>query len=239
MSRDDWDGLADWWVGEVGSDPAYDEVVTPLVMRMLRSEAAGTAIDIGCGEGRMMREIASMGHRVVGVDIDRGLLTLAIDAGPVVRCRLPQLPLGERVFDMAVISLVLEHVPEYELVFREIGRVVKSGGLLVAVLNHPMFTAPDSAPIFDQTGELLWRPGRYFDDGYTEEPAGHGTIRFYHRTMSALVNAAATAGFSLEEMIEMGPTESQIARSPLLADQRHIPRLLGIRWRSISESESR
>ncbi len=102
------------------------------------------------------------------------------------------------------------------------------------VLNHPMFTAPDSAPIADADGELLWRPGRYFDLGYTEEPAGDGTVRFHHRSTAHLLNAAARTGFCLEQMVELGPSDAQIERTPLLAGQRHIPRLMGLRWRKAS-----
>ena len=104
----------------------------------------------------------------------------------------------------------------------------------MAVLNHPMFTAPDSAPIVDDDGELLWRPGRYFDRGYTEEPAGGGRIRFHHRSMAEILNSAADLGLCLEHMVELGPSDAQIERTPVLAGQRHIPRLMGLRWRKAS-----
>jgi hypothetical protein len=100
----------------------------------------------------------------------------------------------------------------------------------VLVVNHPIFTAPESAPIHDTDGETLWRPGEYFGTGWTDEPAGDGVIRFHHRTMGELLTSAADAGWSLEHMIEVGVTDEQVERTPWLADQRNIPRLLGCRW---------
>ncbi|MFO7294365.1 MAG: hypothetical protein C0P76_014905, partial [Acidimicrobiia bacterium] len=66
---------------------------------------------------------------------------------------------------------------------------------------------------------------------WSDEPAGGATIRFHHRTMSRLLNSAAAAGWALEELVEEGVTAAQIARTPALRGQEHIPRLLGARWR--------
>jgi hypothetical protein len=91
------------------------------------------------------------------------------------------------------------------------------------VINHPVWTAPDSTPITDDDGETLWRPGEYFSNGTTEIPAGENTVTFYHRSMADIMNAASAAGWGLEHMVEQPHHEFE--------DQSGIPRLLACRWR--------
>ena len=91
------------------------------------------------------------------------------------------------------------------------------------VINHPMWTAPDSTPITDADGEVLWRPGEYFSPNSTDVPTGQGIVTFHHRTMASFLNKAAEAGWSLEHMIERPHHE--------LEDQGGVPRLLACRWR--------
>lgn len=166
----------------------------------------------------------------VGIDVDLDLLKRA--PKPTVRVDLPSglACFVDDAFRAVLVSLVAEHIADLGALFESLARTVAAGGVLVLVANHPTFTAPGSAPI-DDGEEVLWRPGDYFSDGFTDEPAGGGTIRFHHRTMAELLTSAAQAGWALERLVEAGPSAPQIDRYPPYADQRHIPRLLGVRWR--------
>lgn len=225
-----WRGLGEWWLRELASDEAYENVVTPLVVGLLQPGQGEVILDAGCGEGRLMGAVLASGANVIGVDFETKLLAFAATHGAVIRAELQHLPVRDDVMDAVFVSLVLEHLEVHEPAIREWSRVLRPGGRLVLVANHPMFTAPESAPIYDIDRELLWRPGRYFDRGFTEEPTGEGKIRFYHRTTADLLNTAAGFGLRLDRFVELGPSEHQIAAFPSLADQRHIPRLLGVRW---------
>lgn len=227
----EWGELATWWRQELRDDPAYEADVTPLVLQLLQAQAGERILDVGCGEGRLMALLASSGASPYGLDLSLDLLRSARMFGPVVRLTLPGLePLDSAAFDAALVSLVLEHLEDEETFFADLGRVVRAGGRLALVMNHPIFTAPESAPI-QEDDEVLWRPGRYFERGFSDERAGEGVIRFYHRTLAELLNAASAAGWDLERLVELGATPSQIERHPALGQQRHIPRLLGAAWR--------
>lgn len=225
-----WSGLAAWWRDELKNDPAYEEDVTPLALELLDARPGERVLDAGCGEGRLMARIARAGAHPFGVDLSEELLASAAAHGPVVRAALPRLaPIGDGAFDAAVVCLVLEHLDDERTFLAELGRVVRPGGRLALVVNHPVFTAPGSAPI-QEIDEVLWRSGTYFGRGHTHEPAADGTVTFHHRTMADLLTAASDAGWDLVRMVELGATPAQIEHHPPLRDQRHIPRLLGVRW---------
>ena len=190
----------------------------------------GRVLDIGCGEGRVMRSCRERGASPVGIDISADLLDSAKRFGDVVRGRLPSLSMfADSVFDGAVVSLVLEHIEDHRTLFSELARVVRPRGQLGLIVNHPTYTAPGSAPIQDDD-EVLWRTGEYLALGHTDEPAGGYMVRFHHRPLGVLLSDASVAGWDLRCVIERGVSEAQIDRSPMLGLQGHIPRLLGCGW---------
>jgi len=226
------DDLAAWWIGEVASDPAYVEQVIPLAMGLIEAAPDQCWLDLGCGEGQMMRALSAAGVRVVGCDVSSSLAARAAIDGDAVVARLPDLDwLGEATVEGAYAVLVLEHLDEIDGLFAACARVVRPGGGMAVVLNHPVMTAEGSTPVVDpDDGEVLWRWGDYFGAGSTSEPAVGGEVIFHHRSMAVLLNAASAAGWSLVRVEERGVGEAQADRDPLLAMQRSIPRLLGVRW---------
>lgn len=228
------DRLAAWWLGEVASDPAYRDEVLPLALEMLRPERDRLYLDLGCGDGRLLDAVAAAGARAVGVDASATLAATARVAGPVVVGRIPDLGfLGDSSVDGVAVVLVLEHLEETGHVFAEAARVTRPGGVLALVVNHPLLTAPGSGPLLDpEDGEVLWRWGDYMGDGFTDEPAAEGSVRFHHRPLAALLTTAARAGWSLEELAERSVGPERAASDPLLTAQDQVPRLLGARWAS-------
>lgn len=178
-----------------------------------------------------MRTVKAEGSRVIGCDLSVLLLSRAIRYGPVVRCALPSLKwVKPSSVDGAYVGLVLEHLRDEKSFFSSAANVVRPGGVLAVVINHPIWTAPNSSPIEDAGGESLWRPGAYFGRGFSREPAGNDKVTFYHRTMADLINSASAAGWDLQRMEERGISPEQVRRVPDYEGQEHIPRVLGLRW---------
>jgi SAM-dependent methyltransferase len=219
-----WSELTEWWLDEITEDPAYETVVTPMLLDVLEPRPDAVYLDLGCGEGRVMRVLAARGARPIGVEANPGLARLAAPTGPVVEATLPDLGfLRDDSVDGAICVLVLEHIEDHQRLFAEAARVVRPGGALALVMNHPFWTAPGSTPISHPDGEVLWRPGAYFERGRMLEPAGGRDVEFHHRPTGDLLESAASAGWSLERLIEAPHHE--------LADQAGIPRLMACRWR--------
>jgi len=212
--------MFEWWLGEVESDPAYEEVVTPLLLDILNAAPGLRYMDVGCGEGRVMRSLSLRGPTVIGFDISQELVGQSESAFVA---DLVSIPVRDDSMDGAYCVLALEHVEDHSRFFDEAARAVRPDGALAIVVNHPVWTAPDSTPISDFDGEVLWRPGRYFTGGSSQLSAGDHAVTFYHRTFADLLNAAANSGWILERLIEQPHHEYE--------DQAGIPRLLAARWR--------
>lgn len=215
-----WSELGDWWLEELASDPAYDQVVTPLLFEVMPVSTGGRYLDLGAGEGRVAAELARLGGFPTAFDLNVRLLEAA--PVPAVAGTLPDLPFADDSFDHAYATLVLEHLDDVKGLFREVARVVLAGGSLAVVMNHPIWTAPGSTPVEDGYGEVLWRPGEYFGSGSTTVAAGEGEVTFYHRSLADLLQSAAEAGWSLRQMVERPHHD--------LTSQSGIPRLLACRW---------
>ena len=223
----DWEQNAAWWLEEVERDVIYQLDVVPLAKELIGT-VPGRCLDLGCGEGQLMRAVDGW---AVGTDLVPLLLRHAASAGPVVCGQLPDLAwLRTGSIDLAYAVLVLEHLPDLGL-FESAARVVRRGGALVVVANHPSFTAEGAGPIMDPAdGEILWRWGRYFAPATIAMPVGDNELTFYHRPLADVLNAAAEAGWMLKRIVEAGFSREAVVAEPGYAGQEQMPRLLGVRW---------
>jgi demethylmenaquinone methyltransferase/2-methoxy-6-polyprenyl-1,4-benzoquinol methylase len=100
------------------------------------------AIDVATGTGRLAGSIADrVGPfgRVVGVDVSTGMIERAREAGADVPWLefvvgdAMALPAEEATFDAATIAFGMRNLPDYELGFAEMARVVRPGGRVVCL----------------------------------------------------------------------------------------------------------
>ncbi len=116
-------------------------------------------LEVGCSSGFMLAEL----HRQWPVAQLAGLDALA-DGLPAARERVPEaeiahasathLPVADESIDVVIALNVLEHVPDDVAAFSEAGRVLRSGGVLVAVIPH-------NPKLYDYYDEHLSHERRY------------------------------------------------------------------------------
>lgn len=95
--------------------------------------------DLGCGTGVVSAELAPHVAHVIAVDSSAAMLKaarrrLGDESNVELReGRLESLPVDDGVLDVAVLSLVLQYMPDPEQVLREARRVLRPGGRLLVV----------------------------------------------------------------------------------------------------------
>lgn len=98
-------------------------------------------LELGCGAGAPMTQRLVRHYRVIGLDISGEQLTLAVRNVPeadFVRADMTRLPFRETLFDAVIAFYSMTHVPRDEHVglLKDIYRLLKPGGLLVATMGH-------------------------------------------------------------------------------------------------------
>jgi len=111
-------------------------VITDVAMlERLIAPAGKEIVDVGCGGGALVRELARAGARVIGVEISDQQLASAVAADPgdgsrYLVGRAQSLPLGDDSADVVVFMRSLHHVapPDLMRALREARRVVRQDG---------------------------------------------------------------------------------------------------------------
>jgi 2-polyprenyl-3-methyl-5-hydroxy-6-metoxy-1,4-benzoquinol methylase len=109
------------------------------ISERLLARGATSVLDVGCGEGLLLRELdaASFDGRYVGVDWAHAALPAAPKAGRAFICAdIERLPVRGR-FDAVVLSEVLYYLDDPWTVTAELFSLVAPGGELMISLYHP------------------------------------------------------------------------------------------------------
>ena len=127
--------------------------------RELLPPPRGLTVDVGCGEGRLPRDLKSWGYDVVGVDVSATLLDAARAADPAGDYRLADaaaLPFADGSVALATAFMSLQDVDDLAGAIVEIGRVLDDRGVACIAIVHPMNSAghfasrePDAAFVID------------------------------------------------------------------------------------------
>jgi SAM-dependent methyltransferase len=134
---------------------------------------APRALDVGCGSGRTLDELARLGARASGVDTDPVCVRAAGERGHDARPgTATDLPYADASFDLVTCLDVLEHVPDDVGALAEMLRVTRPGG-------HLLLTVP--------AYQALW--------------SRHDVVNLHQRRYRARTLAAVveTAGWTLVE----------------------------------------
>jgi len=97
-------------------------------------------LDVGCGPGALVRELAARGARVIGLETSEQQLGEArtVGGGRFAVGRAEDLPLPDASLDVVLFMRSLHHVPESAMVraLADAGRVLRPGG--VAYVAEPL-----------------------------------------------------------------------------------------------------
>ena len=210
MSPARYDGLADWYDtwSERSAVASFTAEAIAAALRLL-GPGPGRCLEVGCGGGRLVVELADAGWIVTGADLSADQLRIAgLRAGEraeaLVQADAASLPFADGAFDAVVSTFTHTDVDDPEAAFGECARVLARGGRLVYAGTHPCFVGPYAHP----TGDGVVVPPGYSDRRlHFDAPGfGDGVRRLAgarHLPLADLLNHVSAAGLSLDRVEEV------------------------------------
>jgi ubiquinone/menaquinone biosynthesis C-methylase UbiE len=192
-------------------------------------------VDIGCGEGRLPRDLKKLGHNVIGIDVSRSLIDAARKADPSgdYRCaNAASLPLEDKSCDLVTAFMSLHDVDDLTSAVAEMSRIQVEDGVACIAIVHPI----NSAGRF--TGQSADSPfvidGTYLGTfGYSAKESRNQlqmTFHSRHRPIETYSKALEEAGFLIEAIREPA-TPPETNRSASSARWQRLPLFLHMRAR--------
>jgi SAM-dependent methyltransferase len=198
--------------------------------------APGTlTVDVGCGEGRLPRDLKRVGHQVIGIDASQTMIDAArtADPGGDYRCASAgELPLADGSSDLVVAFMSLQDVDDLMTAVAEIGRILVDEGLACIAVVHPLNSAGRFADESATSPFVI--QDTYLDEFTYSDAISRDGLRMVfhsrHRPIQAYSRALEAAGFVIESVREVGvPAEAvRIERS---RRWQRIPLFLHLRGR--------
>jgi SAM-dependent methyltransferase len=224
---DGWDRHAQEWIAwsrTPGLD-TYDEFHRDQFLPLVPPPGRLT-VDVGCGEGRVSRDLRATGHRVLAVDLSLTMTSAAAshptDPVPAVVADATSLPLRAGAADCAVAFMSLHDIDDMPAAVAESARILAIGGHLVMAIVHPINTAGQFVGVkgdpdrpFVISGSYL-HPLRYVET-FARDDGLNMTFHGEHRPIQAYTEALAEAGFVIERLREVTDPDPERAwqRIPL------------------------
>jgi SAM-dependent methyltransferase len=231
--RQGWESEAQNWVQFArtpGYDHAHDETNMPALLHLLPAPGRAT-LDVACGEGRVGRELRSLGHRVVGIDASPTMVRAAgghAGAAPVVLADAIGLPFRDGAFDLAVAYMCLHDIDDMPRAIGEIARVLGRSGQLCLAIPHPINTAGSfqsrdaDAPFVISASYLQAAPLRMVAD----RSGVRLTFHSEHRPLESYTGALEASGLLIEAIREVRPPDHLAGRDAAARRWQRIPLFL-------------
>ncbi len=213
------------WAKPDGQDHFFYEFNWPAFESLLPIQSR-RCLDIGCGEGRTLAELAKSSTYVCGIDYSFLLARTSHQRGFVTVCaNAESLPFAHRVFDCVVAFMVPHDIDDIVALFAEVERVLIPQGVFCFAIIHPFTSATINQKNDSSAG--YWQELPYVEHATLQEM----TMDFhsFHRPLERYCCALADAGFIIEQIREPIPDHDYIERHPEAKDLTQFPLYLHIR----------
>lgn len=236
--QDKWEAQAEQWIAWARTEghDAYWRFHREQFFRLVPAPGRLT-LDIGCGEGRVARDLKRLGHNVIAIDGSPSMVAAARTSDPDMDVRLADagaLPLESARADLAIAFMSPQDIDDTSAAVHEIARVLQPGGRLCMAIVHPLnsagrFTGEDADSPFVIKGSYLEE--RDYADAV--ERAGLAmTFHSRHRPLEAYFLALEQAGFLVEALREPSIPDHAVATGRGRRWQR-VPLFLHLRARRV------
>lgn len=214
-----WSHVSDWYdtLLEDDTDTYQAQVIAPNLSRLMQIKKGMTIVDIACGQGYFSRIFHASGAQVIGTDIASDLImtakarsdkTISYSVAPSHKMTMVK----DRTADMVTIILAIQNIEKVAETMAEAKRILKPGGKMYIVLNHPAFRIPQGSDwSYDETRDIQSRVlDGYMNErkinidmtpGETRNSKKEFTVSF-HRPLQWYMKAFAKEGFVITRLEE-------------------------------------
>ena len=206
--REAWEAEADRWIAWART-PGHDSYWQFHRAAFFAGlpEPPCRVVDIGCGEGRLPRDLKALGYEVIGVDGSPTLVAAARAADPggtYLLADAAELPLPDASADLAVAFMSPQDIDDLDAALREAARVLVPGGHLRMAIVHPLNSAGMFSSVEpDATFEIR---GSYLDERqYADAMERDGLAMTFvsrHRPLERIARAILDAGLLIDHVAE-------------------------------------
>ncbi|MFO1107505.1 MAG: class I SAM-dependent methyltransferase [Amaricoccus sp.] len=230
--RAHWTRVARQWIAWART-PGHDAFWSYRAgLRAFLGPGEGSAIEVGCGEGRVSRLLGELGWRVTATDPVAELLAAARESQSAEAYAIAPasaLPFEDGRFDLAVAYNMLMDVADVPGALAELRRVLRPDGALVLSIVHPLADLVQAAGANGALGDQPYFERRRFEatearDGISMEFAG------WSQPIEAYALALEGAGFTIAALREPRPDPGADAR---LDRWRRLPLFLWLKARPV------
>jgi SAM-dependent methyltransferase len=184
-------------------------------------EPGAATLEVGCGEGRVARDLVARGHRVTALDASPTLLRAAAEADPASRYvegSAEALPFEDGAFDLVVAYNSLMDVDDMPAAVLEATRMLSPDGRLCACVTHPLQDACSWDPDDEEAPFVVTE--RYLDQRRMSLAVERGGLAFtfdgWCFPLAAYARALEEAGLLIEAIREPAdPAGGRWARVPM------------------------
>lgn len=199
---------------ELGATAEYHRLLNRELMAFLPEDPESVVLDDMCGSGIILGDLKEKYRTVVGLDFSSAMLSFARDASPEVLVGdAHRLPFGEGSFDAIVSRGGFHEVADLDRAFREAGRVLKPGGVLLIFEPYDEFLIPR------WVRKLVYQRSEAFD------PESERGLR-----SDELARLAAESGLNIDRLDPFGSIAYTLfCNSDVFAQTRWLSRIPGAR----------
>jgi SAM-dependent methyltransferase len=193
-------------------------------------------VDVGCGEGRVARDLKALGHNVIAVDVSPTMVQAAREADPemqVILADAARMPLDAGVADLVVSFMSLHDADDMAGAVSEIGRILSPGGVLCMAVVHPINSAGKFESV-DADSPFVIEESYYASRRYQDRLERNGlrmTFTSRHWPLQAYALALERAGFVIEVLRELTVDADSVAERAERERWTRLPLFLDLRAR--------
>lgn len=218
----EWDEISETRFNQINDnkDLSFNFILKPCIFNLIDSCNKENVLDFGCGTGNLTKYLAERSLNVVGIDLSKVSINIAIrhfrniENLSFINSSIEDYSSrNNRTFSLVVANMVLMDVTNLENVLKAIRGILKSGGNFVFTITHPCFW-----PFYWNYIKEEWF--EYKEELFIEShfkislDKNNQKTTHIHRPLEKYINALYKEGFLIEKIVEPVPNDEDLSLFP-------------------------